>query len=249
MPNRFATFLLCSSLLLLALPAPAGAATVTLEAIRDNTLYEDMGGSLSNGIGVSFFVGTTGANVIRRGLVAFDPSAVISAGATIISAELTLTLTMTSSGPQAVELHLVPVAWGEGTSNSDMLGGGMGAMATTDDATWVHAFFPDTFWLNTGGDFFAQVSAVQTVNEDGAYTWGSTPQMVADVQGWLDDPTENHGWLLRGNESEPQTTKRFNSRENTDASSRPRLVVTFQEAIFADGFESGDTTAWSSMVP
>ena len=34
----------------------------------------------------------------------------------------------------------------------------------------------------------------------GQYTWSSA-QMVADVQGWLDNPASNFGWLMLGDES------------------------------------------------
>jgi len=43
-----------------------------------------------------------------------------------------------------------------------------------------------------------QASAIQTLGTPGLYTWGSTPQMVADIQLWLDDPASNLGWILTG---------------------------------------------------
>ena len=51
--------------------------------------------------------------------------------------------------------------------------------------------------------------------------------MAADVQGWLDNPSANFGWLLQGNESQGGTAKRFDSRENPTPSNRPTLVVQF----------------------
>ena len=50
---------------------------------------------------------------------------------------------------------------------------------------------------------------------------------MADVQRWLDDPATNFGWLLLGDESENQTTKRFDSKENPDQEDRPILTVEF----------------------
>lgn len=50
---------------------------------------------------------------------------------------------------------------------------------------------------------------------------------MGDVQGWLDSPSRNFGWLLLGNESAFPTTKRFDSRENPTASVRPKLTVDY----------------------
>ena len=48
------------------------ADTVMLPPQKDNTLYEDGAGSLSNGQGAYFFAGKTVSNSLRRGLIAFD---------------------------------------------------------------------------------------------------------------------------------------------------------------------------------
>ncbi|MGH7613747.1 MAG: hypothetical protein ACREMW_06870 [Gemmatimonadales bacterium] len=56
--------------------------------------------------------------------------------------------------------------------------------------------------------------------------WGSTAQLVADVQGWLADPASNFGWILIGDESATATAKQFDSRESA-ASIRPELRVFF----------------------
>ncbi len=234
----------------------ASADTVTLEPVRDNTLYEDGGGALSNGAGEFFFVGRTntllGQPFLRRAVLAFDVAAAIPAGSTINSAELVLTMSKTISSAQSLELRRLLVDWGEGTSNATIQGGGMGDSSTTGDATWVHRFFATAFWTVLGGDFTGTVSAVESVGGNGTYTWGSTAQTVADVQGWLDDPGSNFGWLMIGNEADDATAKRFNSRENPAAETRPQLIIDFTavtDEIFSDGFESGDTTAWSGSVP
>lgn len=49
--------------------------------------------------------------------------------------------------------------------------------------------------------------------------------MVADVQGWLDNPASNFGWLVKGNEARPTTAKRFNSRQNKDPASSSLLIM------------------------
>jgi hypothetical protein len=51
--------------------------------------------------------------------------------------------------------------------------------------------------------------------------------MVADVQMWLDNPVSNFGWMIRGDETATRTARRYNSRENPAAGSRPRLIVQY----------------------
>ena len=71
------------------------------------------------------------------------------------------------------------------------------------------------------------VSSSASVSGAGSYTWGTTAQMVADAQSWLDNPTTNFGWILIGDETTIVTTKRYGSRENSDFAIRPVLTVTF----------------------
>jgi len=214
---------------------PVGAVTRTLGAVRDNTLYEvsSAASALSNGAGIGVFTGRTaqGSNGIRRGLVAFNFAAAVPSGATVTSAQLTLDVTMTTSGSEVVSLHRLSSDWGE--SSSDAPGQeGSGASAEPGDATWFHTFFPSAFWGNPGGDFAAGASATVGVAGDGTYTWGSTSQMVADVQTWVDNPSSNFGWLLFGAESRSATAKRFSSREG---GSGPQLVVSFGAPVPTTG--------------
>ena len=76
--------------------------TVVLSASKDNTLYESATGALSNGSGDSFFAGTTGTDLIRRGLLAFDIASAIPAGSVITNVELILQMTRTVSGSNTV---------------------------------------------------------------------------------------------------------------------------------------------------
>lgn len=208
---------------------------VTLEPIKDNTLYESTAGELSNGAGQHFFVGRTNqpANSIRRALVAFDVAGNIPANSTILTVTLTLNMSQTTSTAHTVSLHRVTADWGEGTSVATGNEGG-GAPSTTGDATWLHRFFNTTLWSTAGGDFVATPSAETSVGAIGLYTWGSTQAMVNDVQQWLDTPTSNFGWLLKGNEASQPTSKRFDSRQNTNPALRPRLTITYQATLDVD---------------
>lgn len=210
-------------LALLAAPAPAD--TIVLAPSKDNTLYEESP-SLSNGAGERIFAGVTASGVRRRALVAFDVAGAIPPGSTISGAQLVLELTQTIVGPQPVALHRVTADWGEGTSDAPLEEGG-GAPATAGDATWVFRLFNTASWATPGGDFDPSASATILVNSFGSWTWGSTPAMTADVQLWLDQPAANFGWCLVGNETTITTAKRFNSRENPNVATRPRLVVDY----------------------
>jgi spore coat protein A len=209
----------------LVAPAALGD-TLAVTASKDNTLYQSATGSLSNGIGDSFFVGNNGRNETRRGLVAFDLSS-IPAGSTVTSVSLRLYMSRTQAGAKMVSLHRVLADWGEGASNASSNGGGGGAPAQPGDATWLHRFYNTVFWAAAGGDFAGSASASLSVSGNGSYTWLSTPALVSDVQGWVSTPGANFGWLVRGDESGPTTAKRFESRESGQASRRPTLTVTY----------------------
>lgn len=209
--------------------------TIVLEPSKDNTLYESDTGDLSNGSGAYFFAGRVagfGGGAKRRGLIAFDVAGSIPAGATINSVTLQLHVSLTAFLPPEtnVTLHRVVRDWGEGISDSNFMGGGQGAIPSTGDATWIHTLFDTDFWTNPGGDFSVTASAGQSVGGIDFYSWGSTAAMVADVQAWLDDPSTNFGWLIRGDENIIQTAKRFDSRENLIPDNRPKLTIDFTRA-------------------
>lgn len=213
-----------------SLPATSWAQTeIQIAASKDNTLYQNNAGAFSNGLGHFLFAGLNNHSEARRGLLAFDLSGKIPPGAKIMSAKLTLNLSKTISGPQTVTLHRMLADWGEGASDAGGEEGG-GADARPGDATWIHTFFNTQLWRNPGGDFSATVSATLTASAVGFYTWESTPEMVADVQAWLDTPTNNFGWLLLSNESVKGGTKRFDSLQNPVAANRPVLRVIYSPA-------------------
>jgi hypothetical protein len=199
----------------------------TFTANRDNTLYESTTGAFSNGAGSFMFVGTvgnTGGGDIRRALVGFNVSS-IPPLSRVTRAVLTLHMSRTISGAQTIQLRRVARNWGEGSSNANAQEG-MGAPATTNDATWIHSTFPGTRWSQAGGDFVTTVSDTASVAGIGDYTWTSA-QMATDVQAWVNNPAANFGWILIGNEAAPGTAKRFDTSENPTASFRPTLEITW----------------------
>lgn len=249
-------FCLSSALALFVALVPssalAGGLTVQLEPVKDNTLYED-GGDVSNGAGEYLFAGqtaNTNNNLLRRAVLAFSLTGNIPSDAVITSVTLDMTMSMSIVGEANVALHRLTADWGEGTSDAPGQEG-RGTDATSGDATWLNTFFGGGTWTTAGGDFAPTASATVGVAGNDTYTWGTTSALVADVQAWVDNPSSNYGWIVLGDETlPPPTTKRFNSRENGTAEERPSLTVNFTSPglIFIDGFESGDTAAWTNLI-
>jgi hypothetical protein len=199
------------------LASSASAAMISITPTKDNTLYEyvQVDGDRSNALGSHFFTGKTAMGELRRGVLAFDIAGSIPSGSTIIGVSLSMNMSRTPiSVAYPVELHKLLADWGEGTSHAQGEEGD-GAPATPNDATWRHRFFDTIFWNMQGGDFSVTVSASQSVSDVGPYTWNS-PQMVADVQDWLDNSASNYGWLVLGDEKPTFTSKRFDTRESAN---------------------------------
>ncbi len=198
---------------------------VDLQPDRDNTLYEDATGQLSNGAGQFVFAGTTNQPGIRRAALHFDMAgSQIPAGSTVDSATLTLHMSRTAGGAATVSLHRLTADWGEAGSEAPGAEG-EGTPAQVGDATWIHTFFDSGQWTNPGGDFVTAPIASTTVQGTGLYTWTSTAAMISDVQSWLDNPAGNFGWIIIGDESQPLTAKRFGSRDNDIPGNRPTLTI------------------------
>ncbi len=210
-----------------ALAPIAVADVVVLTATRDNSIFDN---GNSNGAGDAIFSGRTGnfgGQAVIRGLLAFSVADGVPAPSRVVSASVELSL-ITASVMGVTSNHTlqrVTSDWGEGSSIAI---GGTGALPTPGDATWTNTFFPDQLWAVPGGDFSATVSSSQTVSLLlGRYTWGSTPQLVADVQAMLDDPASDFGWILIGDEVTPHSAKKFGSKDNGDASLHPTLTIEF----------------------
>jgi len=199
--------------------------TVTIPTNKDNTLYESGTGALSNGAGAHLFAGlTNSSNLVRRALIQFDLNT-LPANAVIDTVVLFIDINKVnaSAGTDSLNLHVLTADWGEGTSNAPSNEGG-GTTASTGDATWIHTFSPNSNWATAGGDFNASASAGISTNGTGSETFGST-QLTADVQNWLNNPTQNFGWIILGTESPGISARRIGSKDG--ASGGPTLRVTY----------------------
>jgi hypothetical protein len=162
---------------------------------------------------------------VKRALLQFDIAGTIPANATITNATLQLEASLISGSTTNVTVNKVLAQWGEGTS--DATGDeSTGAAATTNDATWTHRLYPGTTWTTTGGQYNATASATTAVTGTGTYLWTSAA-IISDVEGWLNSPSSNFGWILLGVES-GNTQKRFDSRQFiANPAQRPKLIVTY----------------------
>lgn len=237
---NFAGFRPFTALLVLSIGATftnAFAATIHIQPAADTTLIET---APDNNMGGTEFVnaGTAGANGARnRALYKFDLSS-IPAGSKIKSAALTLEVSHEPSmGPQSSSfaLHRFLRAWGEGNKDSVASGTfGLGLVATEGEATWNSPFAmtTNTWSLPGASDDFATVVSSSTIvlGISDFPHFNSTPQMIADVQTWLDNPDANFGWLLKTEEeSTSRTARGFGSREFvvTDPNSPPYVAIEF----------------------
>jgi hypothetical protein len=230
-----------SLLSLLAVSNAGRAATITLGASQDGTIYSNHVDRGSGG-GNALIVGTNGRDDPRRALIEFDVASQVPVGAVIQNVKLTMIMGQLPTAPEefsTIELHRLTSSWGEGTTQqqnppNDSFGGmGQGAPAHAGDVTWSSRFWgtPPTPWTTPGGDFDAAVSGMAAIGLpiDVPYSWESTAGMVADVQEWLDNPDGNHGWILKNiDETSMSTFRVFYSRQTATAALRPQLTIVYQ---------------------
>jgi hypothetical protein len=217
-------FTLCGALLA---SAPLHADVVTITPTKDATIFNDGNGSHADGMQSTMYAGRAGTNTtypVRRALVAFDVAGAVPAGSTITSVQVRLYMSQTTVGSFNFTLNRLTTNWNEGPTVGQSGGGGNSQVG---DTTWLHTFWNNQFWTTAGGDFAAAASATASIgNAVQYYTWNSTAALVADVQGWLDTPAANFGWIVRGPEGGLKTAKQFESRQSL-AQFRPQLVINY----------------------
>lgn len=218
------------------LPSFVAAQTFVLEqglqgydGTSDTTIYEDLPENSGGGFPL-IFAGKT-VSSFRRALIRFDLSSI---PASTLIEEASLTLLLDYSGLEAADtdvytLHRLTAPWGEGNlQNEGPAFGGTGSPAEVGDATWLSSFHQGLDWETPGGDFESIPSASLVIARWNSVTPSanlyefSSPQMAADVQNWIENPEDNFGWILLGNESLSRSARRFHSSES-DTGRRPRL--------------------------
>jgi hypothetical protein len=202
----------------------AEAATVSIVASKDNTIFENFPNNSAGGA-AGIFSGTNTVPSKRRGLIAFDVAANVPAGSTITGVELSMYLANApNTNNQTIGLHRMRLLdWGEGTAgvgNPAVNGTGNGFASSGNDATWDDRFAGTSSWPTPGatGSFNTVASGTAVVGgaTDIQQKWLTTPALVGDVQTWLDSPSLNFGWaIVNANETSSSTFKAFYSRQAT----------------------------------
>lgn len=211
----------------------AQSASITLIPLADTSLIE-IAPSNNNGGQAWLLSGKIQNDVYRdRALMKFDLS-IIPTNALVVSAAVVLEVTRQPGDGLAnapFGLHRMLRPWGEGDKVAITVPG-QGLPASPGEATWRHAFFPTNEWAAPGGasgvDFASSASSFQFIYgvAQSPYRFESTPELVDDVQEWVNKSQFNYGWmLLCDDEVTLFTARRFGSREDTNAP--PRLEIEY----------------------
>lgn len=229
-------FCLLSGLLLyISISAQSSGIAYGIAAI-DNTIYYNAGDTdhtdtLSNGSGSTFVAGHVAtAGYFRRALIKFSMPE-LPDGVQIDSVTLQLYAVknaQNNSASRSFSLHKLSSAWGEGASVAS--GAGTGTGAEVGDATWIRTFFDSVSWTNPGGDFDAAISKTSnsftTAGVPVYFRSGSIGKMLTDVKGWRSNPSSNHGWIIRGNETTALQATEFASFQTTLGDDyKPKLTI------------------------
>ena len=208
------------------------AATGNFIPAADTSLLEV---SPSNNLGGYFGMnsGTTQNGPRTRALMRFDLSS-LPTNTVVQSATLTVHVTQQPIDGYdftAFGLHRMFRPWGEG-DKIPVTQPGQGVPATAGEATWLHAFYPTNQWTEPGGQPGTDYSSIESSFEiiydvaGSPYIFPSTPELVDDVQAWINKPATNHGWMFRCADELPRfTARRFGTRE--DANNAPLLELKY----------------------
>ena len=215
-----------------ALCLPLTAATITLPAVADTSIFE--GNPDSDLGGTSLVAGTNQQYSRSRAMFRFDLSAV-PAGAIVTGVQVSLYVSRRPDPDQHTgpvdsdfSLHRLFVGWGEGTGSSST-----GSAAQPGNATWNQRKFGSSSWESPGAligvDYAETASASTPVSGVGGYLWGSSNALVDDVLAWQADPAANYGFILVSkDESALGSGRRFGSKEQPGGAIPPaQLIVTY----------------------
>ena len=246
MPLHRALPRLVAILILLAIPRPSRSDEITLPAVQDNVIYSES--NLSYGAGTCLQVGrptisTERQPLIRRSLLRFDLSA-IPPGSRIVSARLNLFRFLPGGPGDRLYLHRLNQDWGEGDE-----GAGdectarpkqWGRPPTEMASTWNYRFFgAKTVWSTESGAPLRGGNFETAFSDSGSFPgWMQVVVLegsgiTRDVTGWVEDRSSNHGWIMRGDETQGGTGARYASRQHPDPTLRPTLTVLFTRVVGA----------------
>jgi hypothetical protein len=151
-------------------------------------------------------------NGARRTLVRFDLPNDLDPGALVVNASLELTVGSNDSFAETIVAHRVTQPWDEAL------------------ASWVTAADASP-WVQPGGDFDAIGSAAATITSATVTGRVVSFDVTEDVVSFIAGNQVNQGWLIKVNAQQGANGDRlrFASREATESSDRPRLVLSVCE--------------------
>lgn len=198
----------------------------------------------TNNVGKGLRLRTGGESPGRsRALVKFDLAGIPSTSRVVYArANFRIFYPPTDEGRSLSGLKLMRHlrAWQEGT--------GLGTLGspTGDGATWLFPERPAEPWLEPGGKYqfewyyLSSAYAGITATHQGELASFRTPDLLADVQKWIDRPLTNHGWMVynpgeasiaccrTGEDGKPQNFIPFSAVEvasREDEENAPLLVI------------------------
>jgi len=212
---------LCGAVGLACAGATGAIDLISVQDTRIKAQAPDSNAGSSSGMNVGYYGGDS---TEERSLIQFDLSA-LSAGTPSATLTLCIKNDYNAGSDLEAEIHRVTAPWVE------------------MEATW-NSSATSTPWANPGGDFDAAVIDVIDVGS----TIGSCHDfdVTALVNDWIDGTHPNHGLLVKSTGYLSSNWTQFGSRETVGM--EPVLTIVEDVPLFADGFESGDTSQWSSAV-
>ena len=148
----------------------------------------------------------------RRALIGFDISQHIPQGAQVLSATLTLRVGRRSvSTRMLLDCYQVLQPWAE------------------NQATWRQAQNGVEWWGGAGCEGSSRSESPLCQVDVNQREGGSVAlDLTAVVQKWVDNPVDNQGVLLQGEQPAGRVTYYFGSSENGNPDYRPKLVVVYE---------------------
>ena len=228
----------------------------------DDTFINSLHPDNNNGASASIYTGVDGQGGVMRGLVRFAMPLGLQGRVTVSNVKLMLTtraLGSGAAGPALLQsLQAVSEAWVQGNGVGDVSTlntVGQTCGGSISGVTWRQSDCLDgsgTTWTTPGGTVSATVSGQATTPGviDTVVVWDSAASgntgMNADVQAWIDTPSNNFGWRISSSDEVTfSSAQRFYASEV--GANVPSLVIAYDckagfEATGSD-CASGDSGA------
>ena len=169
---------------------------------------------------VSGTIGSNGGNTRRRAILKFNLAGQIPTNATVTSATLRLNVVFklpSGAANSTFDVRRVLQPWSES------------AVTWNDRLSGVPWSSPGA---SSAPDSSSAASASKSVSGFGAYVFGPTASLTADVQAWVSNPASNQGWLvLTESEGTSKTARHFGTRE--DSANAATLVIDYTVPVAA----------------